>query len=904
MSSHRPPRWARALAHRFLPDDVVGDLQEGWAARLDALGARAASRWYVTQTLRHLGALRSRTSDSEHTHPVSTRGASPVVKGGSLVDRTRQDVRYALRGILRHPVFAGAIIVTLALAIGVTTTAFSVWEALFLRSLPVEAPHELVGLYATSPDEGALNNFRGYMPISHPTMDDVRDRAETLSGVFAFGQYSVTVTTDGTAERLDVQFVSDDYFQVLGVPIGRGRAFSPSEGVVGSPAGVAVVSHAFWRDHFDAAEDVLSRSLVVNGRSIEIVGVAPAGFHGTEANNVPAMWLPAPLFADHPSWGGFLDNRSAQFFFSVARLAPGRTLDQASQEVDRIASDLAVEHPDIYGNQGLQLVPTAAATVAPSLRGTLFGSTTAVLGLAVVVLLIACLNVAGLLIVRALSRTQEIAIRSSVGADRGRLAVQLLTETTVLFGLGGLGAVFVSVWAQDAISGIPTPLLGGNPLNVEPNLAVVAFALALTMLAALGFGLAPALRASRADVSLTLRGGTRSLGGRRSAVVRNGLVVAQLTLSIVALVGAGLFLRGLDRAGTLSVGFEAEGMGMVSVELVAAGYTPESGRVYYREVLDAVRAVPGVQSAAVGQWRPLSFSALLPVAKTAEGFADPTVRSFVRADAVTPDYLETVGLELDAGRWFRESDGEESPGVVVVNRRLSESLFGSESPIGRTLVYGPAAAEATVIGLVPTGRYVTLDEDPQPALYAPLSQMYVAEATVFARARSGELPLEAVRQAVQSVNRSVPVYEAVPARDQIAGALWNTRALAALMTGLGVAALLLVSLGVYGLVSQSVRARRREMGLRLALGAEPTQVLIATVRGVLGLVAVGATAGVGLAAVLSRPIAPQLYGVSATDPLTYVTVVMTLAVVALLSAWIPARRAAAVDPVDTLRADG
>lgn len=820
----------------------------------------------------------------------------------------RRDFGHALRALGRRPAFSAVVIATLALAIGANTTVFSVWNALFERPLQVEEPDRLVGIYGQQAEGLTAAAFQGYLPISWLTLRDLGERSEALAGVYAMGQYPVSLTFGSESERAEAQYVSAEYFDVVGVQPALGRAFRPEEDDAPGSGAVAVLAHGFWRDRLGADPDAVGSTVTVNGEPFTVVGVAPPEFAGTAINSSPDLWVPISMFAARRDWGVWLENRSARLFMAGGRLAPGVTLEAAEQDARAVAAALSAEYPEIYGDQSLQLVPTSRAAVTPNLTETFLGGTAAVMALAGLVLLIACMNVANLLLARALGREREMAIRTSVGAGRGRLVLQLMTETLVLFLLGGALGALLAWWSQSALSGLRPPLLGGSALDLRLDLPVLAFTVGLTLVASLLFGLLPAVRASRTDLAGALReGGSHGLRGAGWA--RNGLVVGQVALSVVALVAAGLFLRGLARATTMDLGFRTEGVGVLSVDLGAQGYDPEEGIVLYRRLLDEVAALPDVEAVALAQYRPLAGSALLPVAPRGVPFDDPDGLTYVRLNAVTPSYARTLGLRVDRGRWLEESDGPDDPEVVVVNRHLAETLWPGGDAVGQVLQVGPDGHEATVVGVVPTGRYVSMDEDPQPALYTPVEQTYPGGVSVFVRGAAtpdGRTPvpgLEAVRRVLDDLDPRLPVFDVEAATRLVDQALWNTRALAWLMAGFGGVGLFLAALGIYGVVSGAVQERRREMGLRLALGAEPTQVLRRVLGGALVLVALGATGGLVAAALVGGQLAELIHGVSPLDPATYALVAVSLVLVAVAAAWIPARRAARVDPLETLRAD-
>ena len=892
-----PPRFTEAVLRRVAPPEVSGDLREGFRRRAEQAGVGRARAWYRRQARSHF--VRA---------PAHLSRTIWRIGNGGMMGR---DVLYAIRSLGRRPTLAAVMVATLALAIGANATVFSLWNALFERPLPVEEPHRLVGVYGSQPQGLTAASFQGFLPVSWHTVRDLRETSSAFSGVYVSGLFPVSLSQGDDGQRALALYTSAGYFDILGVRPALGRGFRAEEDDAPGAAAVVVLSHSFWTEHFGADPGVIGTSIAINGLGFTVVGVGPEGFQGTSVNASPDLWIPITMFSERQDWGAYLEERSARLFFAGARLAPGATLEDAARDARRSAEVMAEAFPDTYGTQSLQIVPMSDAAVTPNLKSAFYGGTVAIMTLAGLVLLIACMNVGNLLLARALGREREMAIRTSVGAGRTRLVAQLLTETLVLFTIGGGLGVLLAAWAQSALSGLRPPLLGGNGLDLRLDLPVLLFTTGLTLAAALAFGLLPALRASRTDVATALREG-RSQGLSGGGWARSALVVGQVGLSVVALVAAGLFLRGLDRAASLDLGFQPEGVGTLSIDLADQGYEPEEGRVFYRRLMEEVDAIPGINQVALAQYRPLDSSALMPVAHQGVPFVDPSTMTYVRLNPVTPSYASTMGLRVEQGRWLGPSDAAEDPAVIVVNRFLAETMWPGEDAVGKVLQVGPDGHEATVVGVVPTGRYVTLEEDPQPAVYTSMEQTYPGEVTVFVRGEGSALgggeaatvpPLETVRRTIESLDPALPVFDMEPASHLVDQALWNTRALAYLMVAFGGVGLLLAALGVYGVVSNMVRERRRELGLRLALGAEPGQVVRRALSSALGLVATGAAVGTGLGFVFGARIEPQLHGVSASDPVTYLLVVGSLLTVSTVAAWIPARRAARVDPLEALRAE-
>lgn len=898
-----PPALAAALLRRLLPEDALGDLEEAFARRAERDGPRAARAWYRREALRFLllwPALRPR--DGPLAGASSGRGPA-----GRRLDALAQDLRFAARSLTRRPGFTAVVVLTLALGIGANATIFSLVNGVFLRPVPgVRDPGGIVEIFGSSSRDANAGGFRGYLPMSWPTLRDVRERASTLEDVYVYTIFPASLVAGNEPERVMAGYVSGSFFDLLGVRPALGRTFAPEEGEAGGGAPVAVLSHGFWERRFGGEPDVVGRTVTLNTRPYTVIGVAPERFRGTSTLFGPDLWAPLPMIADIPVWGPLWENRSVRMFFAGARLEAGRSLAEARAELEAIGARIAETYPDEVRERSIEAVPLSEAAVSPNMRGALLGAGTVLLAMVTLLLAIACINVANLLLGQALGRRREMAIRRSVGAGRGRLAAQLATESVVLFGLGGALGVALSLQAQRILAGLRMPIFFGFEvsLDVRPDARVLAFAAAVTLTCALLFGMLPAWRAARGDVSSELREGDVRAGRSASGWLRGGLVVAQVALSLVALVGAGLFARSLQAARSADPGFEPAGLAMVSVDLGAQRYGAEEGRLYYRRAVDRLESVPGVASAAVGELRPLTAGPLRRVLHEDEPRDDPSLGHMVRTGSVSPGYFATMDIPLVQGRGFLPSDDEEAPDVAVVNRRLVELFWPDGDPLGRRLQIGLEAEAVEVVGVVPTGKYGDLAEDPQPALYRPVAQLYPPTATLFVRGRDGAPPpLPAARRAVQDLDAALPLFDVEPAEALLGRALWEDRAVALLLGVFGLVGMLLAAVGIYGVVAASVRERTREMGLRIALGARSGSVLALVLGRVLALSLAGSILGLAAAALLTRPLGSLLYGVGVADPLTFGGVAALLLAVALAAGYLPARRATRVDPMVALRSD-
>lgn len=892
-SSGRSPRLARALLAWLLSSghaaDVLGDLEEGFHRRVEEAGVGQAVRWYWWQTVQ----LAARPSLWRRVVPAAGREGMMTMG---------QDLRHAFRLLVRYPLFSGVVVLTLSVGIGSTTAIFSAIDRLLLRTPDIEEPDRVYEIYGTRDGE-SVGAFQGFLPVSYPNFEDVREGTKSLDGLYAVTQWSMSMSApDGEPERVQAMFTSADYFRILGVPMSLGRAFLPEEDVGDGAHPVVVLTHAYWTRRFGADAAVLGRGVTLNGRGYEIVGVAREDFTGTSNTFTPDLFVPVTMMSDIPGWGPLRDNRGVRMFVLGGRLGDGVTEAEARAELGAFAVRLAEAHPQVNDGYGFRLVPLAEAGVLPSMRATFVQGGALMMGAVGLVLLIGCINVATLLLGRAMGRRREMAVRKSLGAGELRLARQLMTESAVLFGLGAIAGLLVAAVAHRLLWSLRPPNLTLGEVEFALDLRVAGFALVVTAASALIFGLVPAWRATRTEPVTDLRG-SGGVGGKGSTIARGGLVVAQVALSLIALVGAGLFMRSLAEARRIDPGFVAEGLGMLSMDPGAQGYGADELRGLYERVVEEALAAPGIAAAAVGELRPLSFGPLRGV-RPEGGPAgdDPEDNTLVRTNAVSPGYLETLGIPLLRGRGIDPGDRAGGPPVVVINERLAEMFWPGADPIGRRLLFSLEDEWAEVVGVVRTGRYNGLGEDPQPAMYRAAAQTPPASATLYIRSRGATgAALAAARRRVQALDPDMPLFDIEPGTALVENALWGRRVGAILLTAFGLVGLALAALGIYGVLATAVRERTHEMGLRMALGADSGRVLRSVLGRAMALVGLGVALGAAGALLLARTVSGLLFGVSAADPATFVLVSLALLLTAALAGYLPARRATKVDPVQALR---
>ncbi len=796
-----------------------------------------------------------------------------------------QDIRYAGRALARSPGFAAAAVLTLALGIGANTAIFSVVDAVLLRPLPFPEADRLVVLWGRRGSDDRLL-------AAAADLLDYRARSRTLEDIGLERQQSVNWTGGGPPDRLAGAYVSANVLPMLGVRASRGRLFRPEEAANGTATDVAILSYATWRDRFGADPAILGRSLTLDGRPREVIGVAG---EGAADPFVPVdVWLP---IGRAPSPGWF--DRGTFNVWAYAVRKPGSSAADVQRELSGIAADLARQYPRTNAGAGATVVPLREQVVGAT--GPILLTVLAFVG---VVLLIACANVASLQLARAEGRRRELAVRAALGASRPRLVRQMLVESLVLSasgaGLGLLGAV----WAIRALAAaVPGGLPAFGAVQVDPRTVLLcAF---LTIGTALAFGLVPALRHSRADlaVSLAIKPG-QSRGGR-GLDARDVLVAGQLALCIVLLAGAGLLgrsLRALERA---DPGFAPERLLTAEFRLPAVKYgSPERITQFLDRALERVRAVPGIASAALVRSVPLTGN-FGQVSYAVEGAPAPPVPLTAEQNTVSPNFFATFSIPLLEGRDFSAADRADAPNVVVVNRTLAHRAWPGRPALGRRVkLLGPPDAWATVIGVVGDIRQRRLTDPPTPQIYQDVAQAAGAYNSVAVRASSDPAPLvAAVREAIWSVDRDQPVWRGRPMAAAIAGQSAQPRFSLALTGAFALLALVLACVGVYGVMAHVLAQRTREMGIRVALGAQPAQIFrLALGRGVRVVLAASAV-GLAGASAATRLLRGQLFGVGTSDPLTFTVVPLILAAVALAACALPARRAARVDPMVALRTE-
>jgi predicted permease len=814
------------------------------------------------------------------------------------------DVRFALRTLRRNPGFTAAAVLSLALGIGANTTIFTLINTTLLAPIPVERPSELVAAYTTDP-VGSFGGLGGLLPMSHPNFEDFRQQNEYLLDMAAYSPTPISLMTTGEPQPGIAELVTGNYFTVLGVKPAFGRFFLPDEDTTPGGNPVVVLSYGSWLRRFGGDPSAVGRTVSVNGSPFTVIGVAPEGFNGVNSLLSPDLWAPSMMSAKllPAEMRAWMDERRALLFFAAARLKPGATIAAAEANLKTIAAILEREYPEPNKGRSVALRPLAQATIFPGFRDTFVLGGAVLMTIVALVLLIACSNVANLLMARAAARRQEIAVRLALGASRARLVQQLLTESVLLAALGGaLGLAFARV-GRDAIWSLRPPFLAQNLVEQTFDARVLAFTVLVSLATGLVFGLMPAVQASRPDVVGALKEETRGGGtSRRRALLGRMLVVAQVALSVVALAAAGLFLRGLQRANDVDPGFDVDRIAVVGVNPGQAGYDGPRAQQFYKAVRDRAGSMSGVQSAAWASFAPLTGALFKTVIKEEEDPGSKAGRNIVATIVSSPGYFQTAGIPLLRGRDFTAADRDGSVRVAIVNQTLANRLWPGQDPLGQRLRFYTDTGYLQVIGVVKTSRYMMLGEDPQPAAYVPLEQ-HGPGAMVLILRTDGQpgAVLGMAQHEIRTIDSRVPLTSPFTMRDILRQSLWPARLAAILLGVLGALALVLASVGVYGVMAYAVAQRTREIGVRMALGAERSQVLRMVLRQAMTPVVIGIVMGLTGALAISRVVAGLLFGLSTTDPATFGSVVVILLLVALVASAIPAWRASRLDPLLGLR---
>jgi predicted permease len=814
-----------------------------------------------------------------------------------------QDLRYGFRLLVKYPRVSAWAVLSLALGVGANSAIFSLVDGLLLRPLPVADPGRLVAVYAT--DEKGSTSLSFY-PFSYPNFLDLRDANRSLAGMFAFRRHRLSFADgQGEPELVTGQLVSTNYFDVLGVRAALGRTFTPGADRAMGGDNLVVLGHDLWQRRFGSDPGIVGRTLLLNGQAFKVLGVAAPGFRGTQLISPAEFWVPMTLFKSLSPRASVMDQREWQMFLAMGRLRPGVSAAQAQADLGALARRLRETFPKANAGLGVALLSLPESMIDPNQRQVFTRSASLLMIAAGLVLLIACANVGNLLLARASDRRREIAVRLSIGAPRGRLVRQLLAESAALVLVGTALGLLVSHWSSRLLWSLLPPQLDPGTLAQGLDLRVVAFTLAVSAVTVLLCGLAPAREVARTDLNHVLKTGTPLAERHRRVGLREVLVGAQVALALVALIGAGLLLVSVRRAQDIDAGFRSAQLLRLTAQLGAQGYKEGQGREFYRRVLDRVEALPGVRSAALGSQSLLTAApelddVLLP------GESEAPEGRLTMVGYVSPVYFRTLGVRLLEGRDFNPADRRDAMEVVIVNEALARRLWPGRDPLGQRfrLAGQLQAGTRTVVGVARDSKYMSLTEPPQPYIYAPLEQHYQSVVTLYVRtAGRADRLLEPVRRSVQELDRSLPLLEVSTFPSLIAGSLWAQRMRAALLTLLGSLALVLAAVGIYAVAAYSVRQRRKEIALRIALGAGRRDVMRLILRRGMLVTAGGLVCGLAAVVAVTRYLQAVLFGIRSTDPWILGGTVLLLAAVALAANALPAWRATREDARNALRTE-
>jgi predicted permease len=821
-----------------------------------------------------------------------------------------QDLRFALRSLAKAPGFTFVVVLTLAFGIGANTAIFTLLDQVLLRSLPVADPAALVILDAPGSNRGRIEADKAF---SYPMFTDFRERNTVFSGILARYPTSLTMLYENRSERARAELVSGNYFDVLGLKAAAGRLLTPSDDTDPGGHPVVVVTHGFWLRRFGGDPALIGKTVRLNGFPMTVIGIAPSGFNGTDVGTAPSFFVPLMMKAQMtPTYDG-LKERRYLWLQLVARLKPGVSREQAGSAMTvllRQVREQEIKEMDGVSERFRKRFLETKLLVEPGARGLSemrdeFSTPLVVLmSLVGLVLLIACANVANLLMARAPARQREIGIRLALGASRGRIVGQLLVESLLLAGLGGALGVLVAVWTGDLLlSALPVES-ATQAFSSTPDARVLLFTLVVTIATGIVFGLVPAWQTVRPQVLSALKEEGGSVVSTGHVRVRKGLVVAQVALSLLLLVGAGLFVRSLWNLRALDPGFRVENVTTFGLDPTLSGYADTRSKQLFKQLVEALGQQPGVVAVGLAANMPLTRNLAMATVQV-EGYKAKDGENLnPHVNWISPGFVKTMGIPLVSGRDFTDGDGPGAPRVALISEKMAHYFFGDLNPIGRRFGFGrDKPTDIEIVGVVRDGKDTSLREDAARQVYIPYSQEpELGGMNVFVRtAAPGAIGADALRAIVRGFDAGIPVVDIKSMRAVANESLFVDRIVAILTAAFGGLATLLAAVGLYGVMSYAVARRTREIGLRMALGAARGSVIWLVMREVTVLVAVGLAFGLPMAVGFSRAIHSQLFQVSPADPLTLVLASSTLAVVALLSGLLPASSASKVDPMLALR---
>jgi len=814
----------------------------------------------------------------------------------SFVETLWQDLRYGARMLRKNPGSTAAVVIALALGIGLNTTVFTFVNALLLRPpAGVKAPDRLLEVWIHNPRSSGAE---GYLPLTYPDYLYYRDHNQSFGGMLAFDgdPESVIWNKSGEGQIVMGQLVSGNFFSLLGVNGVLGRTISAEDDRTTNSQPVVVLGHAFWQQSFGSDPMIVGKALMLNGLNYSVIGVAPAGFAGLLVGIEPDFWAPTTMVEQITRDAGRLNNWHGHWLIAIGRLRPEASISGARAEVSVLERQIELDHPDLKRNLDATVFPE---TLIPGPYRIYVSAFTALL-MAVfgLVLLIACANVASFLLARATGRTREMAVRSALGAGRGRLIRQMLVESTLLAGLAGLAGLILAYWTAPLLLALKPASLPIT-LRLPVDWRVLVFTMVLSLICGVAFGLTPALRSARVQVASNLKDETQPTGYRKSRL-RSMLITGQIATCAVLLVGASLCVRSLQNASSIDPGFNTQHVIAATLDPASLGYSEAQVRGFYEQLSQHVRALPGITAASFVNHLPLG-PAREQTAVTDVVSPEPNKKDAVPIDVlrVAPGYFQTMGIPLLRGRDFASSEGEERSGVTIINEALAKRLWKNQDPLGRRISFHEEKVGTEIIGVVKTGKYRTLGEDPIPVAYLP--QLPPRRTLVVRTSGDPAALLDTVRREIHSVDPHIAATDMETMQQYMTLPLFPARTTGLLLGVSGFLALALTSIGLFGVISYIVSQRTHEIGVRMALGARHGDVLSLVVRHGLFLTVTGLVIGLGIALGAAQLLSFLLYGIAPTDPTTFIGVALVLCAIAVLACYIPARRAMRVDPMVALR---
>ena len=829
-----------------------------------------------------------------------------------------QDTRYGLRMLVKNPGFSVVAVLTLALGIGANTAIFSLTDQVLLRLLPVQHPEQLVVLRSPGLNPGRIwsDSNDDTVTFSYPMYKDFRDRNQAFTGLLARFPTAVSLSGQGATELVNAELVSGNYFEVLGVQPALGRLFNASDETASGADRLTVLSYGYWSRHFGKDPGILNKQIVVNGTSLTVVGVSPAHFNSIQVGQIPDLFIPITMKAEMtPNWNG-LDSRGDHWIAILGRLKPGFTRSRAEAALAPtyraiLEAEIPVRKISAKNQQKFvdkKLLLDSAAHGRQILQHDTRKPLLILMAMVGMVLVIACVNLASLLVARGEARQREIAVRLTMGASRWRLVKQLLTESLLLSIAGGVAGMALATWTLSALVGMIPENIGATGLETKLDFRVLSFAIALSILTGVLFGLTPALRATRTDLQTTLKDqGANVSGGKSNVRLRKWLLVSQVALTVVLLAGAGFFARSLMNLEGQDLGVRTDHVIEFSISPDLNRYSPAQTIKLADRIREAVAALPGVRSVSAAELGVLAGNSAGSDMAAEDYVPQEDEDTHVRENWVGPDYFATVETPLLAGREFKPTDTPTSPKVAIVTEGIARRFFGGRNPVGLHLGIGPkqdkAHPDVEIVGMVKDSKTQDPHEQIHPTVYMPYSQDENLGSVTF-YVRTGQQPAamsETLRKTVAQLDSNLPVFSMKTLAAQVDETVFNDRLLMFFSLCLGALASLLAAIGLYGVMAYVVVRRTREIGIRIALGATRENVGWLILREVVRMSAIGLAIGLPLAYGIGRLVESQLFGVKASDPLVFIAAAVSLAGVAMLAGWLPARKAASVDPMVALR---